>query len=134
MEDRTGVLFFTIVFYSFHPMFTALTACELVERSSGCSSLQMKHCSILPSLPAVPAERVVINKERASGSYHLSAYYLAKTLSELPLVLILPSIHVVIVYWAAGLNGWASFFGTWFFILLGGFLTQVSIITSCNVM
>lgn len=83
----------------------------------------------LPSLPflslTVPAERVVINKERSSGSYHLSAYYLAKTFSELPLVIALPSIYIVIVYWAAGLNGWAGFFGTWFVLLLNGFLTQV---------
>jgi ATP-binding cassette subfamily G (WHITE) protein 2 len=67
---------------------------------------------------------VVVNKERSSGSYHLSAYYLAKTISELPLILLLPSIYMVIVYWAAGLNGWSSFFGSWFFILCSGFMAQ----------
>ena len=78
--------------------------------------------------PTVPAEKVVVNKERLSGSYHLSAYYLAKTLSELPLLLTLPSIYITITYWAAGMNGWAGFFGTWFFLLFGGFMAQVHII------
>ena len=66
-----------------------------------------------------------MNKERSSGSYHLSAYYFAKTISEMPLILFLPSIYMVIVYWAAGLNGWSSFFGSWFFILCSGFMAQV---------
>lgn len=98
LNDRFGILFFSIIFWSFNSMFIALTA--------------------------FPAERVVINKERSSGSYRLSAYYLAKTLSELPLILFLPSVYIIVVYWTAGLNGWASFFGTWFFLLFSGFMTQ----------
>ena len=73
----------------------------------------------------VPAERVVINRERSNGAYRLSAYYLAKTLSELPLILVRPSIFIIITYWTVGMNGLASFFGFWFFILHMSFLTQV---------
>lgn len=77
--------------------------------------------------PPVPAERVVIRKERASGSYHLSAYYLAKTLSELPLLLVLPSIFIVVVYWVATLNvSPASFFGCWLVMLINSFTAQVT--------
>ena len=78
----------------------------------------------------VPAERVVINKERSSGSYHLSAYYLAKTFSELPLLLLLPSLYIIIVYWTAGLTGWPGFFGTWFFLIFSGFMAQVLVISN----
>ena len=46
----------------------------------------------------------MLNKERQSGSYRLSAYFLAKTLSETPLDLILPFIFVTITYWMVGLN------------------------------
>ena len=81
--------------------------------------------SLSLSLSAVSPEKVVVNKERSSGSYHLSAYYLAKTVSEMPLILLLPSIYIIIVYWAAGLNSWSSFFGSWFFILFSGFMAQV---------
>ena len=73
----------------------------------------------------VPAERTVISKERSSGSYHLSAYYIAKTVSELPLLVILPTIFIIIVYWSAGLNGAASFFWSWFILLLSGLAAQV---------
>ena len=69
----------------------------------------------------------MIHKERASGSYHLSAYYLAKTISELPIMLILPSAYIIIVYWAAGLNSLASFFGSWFVIILHCFVGQVGL-------
>jgi len=91
-----------------------------------CSSYFCTH------IHTVPSEHVVISKERATGTYHLSAYYLAKTLSELPLLLLLPSIFIIPVYWAAGLNGPASFFGTWFILLTNCFVAQVSEYTSCQ--
>ena len=87
-----------------------------------CSHTHIHTCIHIP----VPAERTVISKERASGSYHLSAYYLAKTLSELPLLFMLPSLYIIIVYWAAGLNGPAGFFASWALLLLSGFTAQVS--------
>eukprot|EP00731_Ephydatia_muelleri_P015284 Em0008g1004a len=52
----------------------------------------------------IPSERVIVNKERASGSYRLSSYFAAKMLSELPLNVLLPSFYLFIVYWACGLN------------------------------
>ena len=49
-------------------------------------------------------EREIIFKERASGTYHLSAYFLAKTLSEAPTRLTLPLVYMTFSYWLAGLN------------------------------
>jgi len=51
-----------------------------------------------------PLERAIIFKERSSGSYHLSAYFMAKTTSEAPARLALPSIYMVISYWMSGVN------------------------------
>ena len=73
----------------------------------------------------VPSEHAVISKERRSGVYHLSAYYLAKTVSELPLVLLQPSFYLLISYWIVGLNGAASFFGTWFVLVTNSLAAQV---------
>ena len=53
---------------------------------------------------AFPQERAIIFKERSSGSYHLSAYFFAKTTSEAPARLALPSIYMVISYWMSGVN------------------------------
>ena len=61
------------------------------------SSLTLIHQS-------VPPERAVLNKERSSGSYRLSAYFFGKTLSEFPIQCILPTLYVIITYWMAGLN------------------------------
>ena len=74
---------------------------------------------------AVPSERAVISKERAAGSYHLSAYFLAKNLSELPLILALPSIFIIFVFPIAGIINPGSFFGSWFTVLFSSFTLQV---------
>lgn len=79
----------------------------------------------VPTYFVVPAEHNVISKERRSGSYHLSAYYLAKLFSELPLVIILPSIFYIITYWCGGFNGWTSFFAIWFVVLINSIVAQV---------
>ena len=43
-------------------------------------------------------------KERASSSYHLSAYFAAKTSSEAPTRLTLPLIYMTISFWLAGIS------------------------------
>lgn len=82
----------------------------------------IQNLSIPLSIYIVPAEHMVISKERRSGSYHLSAYYLAKGLS---LVILFPSLYYVISYWCSGINGWTSFFGMWFIILVNSLVSQV---------
>lgn len=76
--DRSSYYFFTMTFWVFDAMFTAYMA--------------------------FPLERSIIFKERSSGAYRLSAYFMAKTTSEAPARLILPSIYMIISYWMSGVN------------------------------
>ncbi len=46
----------------------------------------------------------MLNKERAAGTYRLSAYFLGKTFAEAPVELILPFIFGTITYWMVGLS------------------------------
>ncbi len=78
VKDRSSYYFFTMTYWVFDSMFGALLS--------------------------FPSERIVILKERASASYHLSAYFLAKTTSEAPVRLVLPIIYMVISYWMAGIS------------------------------
>jgi ABC-type multidrug transport system ATPase subunit len=69
--------------------------------------------SMFNSLMAFPSERTVILKERASASYRLSAYFLAKTTSEAPTRLLLPLVYISISFWMSGVNNkFTVFLGT----------------------
>jgi len=99
--DITAALFFLLVFNIFNALFDVLMI--------------------------FPSERTVINKERASGTYRLSSYYLAKTLSELPLAMIHPTISILIFYWLAGMNGYTvatAFIGSWLVLLISALSAQ----------
>lgn len=76
------MLFFIGVFWGFFPVFTAIFT--------------------------FPQERAMLNKERGADMYRLSAYFLARTTSDLPLDLVLPVLFLVVVYFMAGLK--ASFY------------------------
>jgi hypothetical protein len=70
-------------------------------------------------------ERMIIHKERSAGWYRLSAYYMAKMLSELPLILVQPVIFVGVSYWCIGFNGVLSYFGMLLIIIISGITGQV---------
>jgi ABC-type multidrug transport system permease subunit len=57
-----------------------------------------------PLYIVVPPERAIIRRERDAGAYRLSAYYIAKITSELPLTLCAPLIFFSILYWMVGIG------------------------------
>ncbi|CAF0892714.1 unnamed protein product [Adineta ricciae] len=93
LKDRSSFLFFMMIFWPLEVCFQGVLS--------------------------IPSERAVINKERASGSFRLSAYYVAKCLSESPLKLVLPTVSFTIAYWMANLNPYFPIFlGILAFLLL----------------
>ncbi|KAL3379306.1 hypothetical protein AABB24_000157 [Solanum stoloniferum] len=78
MQEQAGLLFFIAVFWGFFPVFTAIFT--------------------------FPQERAMLNKERSADMYRLSAYFLARTTSDIPLDLILPVLFILVVYFMAGLK------------------------------
>ena len=96
INDRFGYLFFTMVYLMFIASFN--------------------------NLITYAAERNVVNKERASGLYHISAYYIAKSLAELPIQLFLPSLFFNVTYWLSGVHmlalDWPLYFALWANLML----------------
>ncbi|KAJ0897378.1 putative TIM-barrel domain, IGPS, ABC-2 type transporter, aldolase-type TIM barrel [Helianthus annuus] len=83
------------------------------------------HCGILGIFPVFTAiftflqERAMLNKERAAYMYRLSAYFMARTTTDLPLDLFLPMLFLLVVYFMAGLRLTAdSFFLTIVFLCI----------------
>ena len=52
----------------------------------------------------VPSERLIVLRERASGAYYVSAYYVAKMLAEVAVQLAFPLLFSCIVYFLVGLQ------------------------------
>jgi hypothetical protein len=84
IPDRSSFIFFVMAYWSFTTLFQGFMS--------------------------YPFERKVINKERASGSYRLPAYFLAKTCSEAPIKLVLPTFYLIINYWMANINPYFQYF------------------------
>ncbi|KAF8412582.1 hypothetical protein HHK36_000551 [Tetracentron sinense] len=78
IQDRIALLFFFSVFWGFFPLYNAVFT--------------------------FPQERAMLIKERSSGMYHLSSYFLARTAGDLPMELALPTAFVLIIYWMGGLK------------------------------
>ncbi|WAQ98346.1 AB22G-like protein [Mya arenaria] len=66
----------------------------------------------------------VIAKERAAGAYRLSAYYIAKCTSDLPLSFSLPTFMFLVLFVMAGLGGVPEFFMTYPIVLLQVLVSQ----------
>ncbi|GMP98468.1 hypothetical protein CsSME_00046343 [Camellia sinensis var. sinensis] len=97
LQDQAGLLFFIAVFWGFFPVFTAIFT--------------------------FPQERAMLNKERAADMYRLSAYFVARTTSDLPLDLLLPVLFLLVVYFMAGLRKTA---GPFFLTMVTVFLCIVA--------
>lgn len=75
---QIAMIFFFSVFWGFYPLYNAVFT--------------------------FPQERSMLIKERSSGMYRLSSYFLARTIGDLPLELALPTAFTFIIYWMGGLK------------------------------
>jgi len=93
IQDRLGLLFFMSIFWGVFP-------------SSN-------------SVFVFPQERAIFVKERASGMYTLSSYFMSRIVGDLPMELILPTIFLSMTYWMAGLKPELGAFLLTLLVLLG---------------
>jgi hypothetical protein len=77
--------------------------------------LQWIMMSMSSAVFTFPQDRVVILKERATASYRLSAYFMAMTVADLPVTLLMPLIYMSISYWMVA---WSFGFSTFVCVTL----------------
>ncbi|CAN8239439.1 unnamed protein product [Cochlearia groenlandica] len=78
VHDRLGLLFFISIFWGVLPSFNAVFT--------------------------FPQEREIFTRERASGMYTLSSYFMAHVLGSLTMELVLPAAFLTLTYWMVGLR------------------------------
>lgn len=84
IQNRTGLLFFICI--------------------------QLTFGNAMPTIAVFTLQKMIIKRERAAGTYRASSAYLAKIMSQLPLVLFATSLFVFPVYWMTGLaNTWQQY-------------------------
>nr|XP_009406087.1 PREDICTED: ABC transporter G family member 25-like isoform X1 [Musa acuminata subsp. malaccensis] len=93
VQDRLGLLFFITIFWGVFASFNAVFT--------------------------FPQERAIFIKERSSGMYNLSSYFMARMAGDLPMELILPTVFTLILYWMAGLRTEPGAFLLTLAVLLG---------------
>ncbi|XP_076913677.1 ABC transporter G family member 9-like [Bidens hawaiensis] len=76
IRDQSGLLFFYTAFWVLMPLFRAIFT--------------------------FPQEREMLEKERSSGMYRLSSYFMSRAIGDLPMELVLPTCFCIITYWMAG--------------------------------
>ncbi|KAJ8443455.1 hypothetical protein Cgig2_026242 [Carnegiea gigantea] len=96
LQDQIGLLYFSSGFWGFFPLFEAIFT--------------------------FPPERMILAKERSSGMYRLSSYFMARMVNDLPIELALPTVFIIITYWVAGLKPTPASFLHYLFSLLFGVL------------
>ncbi|GER51893.1 ABC-2 type transporter family protein [Striga asiatica] len=92
LQDQVGLFFFYSSFWGFYPLFQAIFT--------------------------FPQECTILSKERYSGMYKLSSYFMARTLGDLPMELVLPTVGYTITYWMAGLKATTGSFLLGLLVLL----------------
>ncbi|KAK2369589.1 ABC transporter G family member [Trifolium repens] len=99
LQDQIGLLFFITGFWGFFPLFQAIFT--------------------------FPQELMMLEKERSSGMYRLSSYFISRMVADLPMELVLPTIFLLITYFMAGLKAtMINFFQTLFSLLLNVLVAQ----------
>ncbi|GMH34285.1 hypothetical protein BSKO_02119 [Bryopsis sp. KO-2023] len=109
-SDMSGLLFFELLFTQFSAMFAALFT--------------------------FPQEFQMMSKERSSGMYRLSAFYISRSASEMPMDCLIPSLFVLIIYWTTGLRPtFFAFLSHWAAMMLSLLTAQsVGLIIGASVM
>eukprot|EP00658_Telonema_sp_P-2_P078338 TRINITY_DN7309_c0_g1_i3.p1 TRINITY_DN7309_c0_g1~~TRINITY_DN7309_c0_g1_i3.p1 ORF type:complete len:578 (-),score=125.25 TRINITY_DN7309_c0_g1_i3:227-1960(-) len=94
INNRRSLLWFVSVYWGFQPMFVA--------------AMQF------------PSDKPLIEKERQSGMYPLSAWFVAHTVSILSMFMLWPLLFVTILYWMGNMSSaLSSFLGVLGLVVLG---------------
>ena len=74
---------------------------------------------------SVPNEKDVLKKERESGWYRISAFYWAKSVSELPLTVAHPTLYFLLSYAMLGVTDIRLYFCLLLMLILNSVVAQV---------
>jgi ATP-binding cassette subfamily G (WHITE) protein 1 len=91
------------------------------------SPRDMNYIFLFPSVYVLTSELPIVFREYRAGIYSASAYYVGKSLADIPQYTVLPIIYSTIIYWMAGLTVDAGKFAVFTLINVLSTWTAISV-------
>lgn len=98
--NNASMLFFNLLVILFASTMPTVVTCKFSQNNQHLPSSKNLFCS--PFDKTVPLERKVLVREHLNHWYSLKAYYIAKTIADIPFQVLFPGIYVSIVYLMSG--------------------------------
>lgn len=123
LEDVKGWIYFSTTYWMMVALFSTLATIpqesQVISKERKCIQIKFNNYPPNSLIQDTNQQYIVVTPITGLGGYYrLSAYYVAKMIAELPLIIALPTVYHLISYPMLGLYSLQTFFIMWLMVIL----------------